>query len=232
MRKMFLGLVLFLIFEINVSAQTVALWLFDEQVGLYPSCILSDAGPNDFPMVLGKGGQIVSGKFGNALEPIEHSKIEFPTGSVKFGLQALPIPDGRSVEPMNWMNARFCGLMTSGENHLRKEVAFKHATKTKLNLGAFDWTVEFWFLPTRSVKEEGVVFEIGKGPRGENDQVTQLLVNADQTGFILINNPGRTKLLIASNATTLSPKLRKWHHYAFVYSVNEQQLLTHSFQLP
>jgi hypothetical protein len=28
---------------------------------------------------------------------------------------------------MTWSNARFCALMTSGENHLRKEVSFPNA---------------------------------------------------------------------------------------------------------
>ena len=58
----------------TVCGATVALWLFDEQVGLYPSCVLGDAATNDCPLVLGPGGQIVKGKFGNALEPSEHQR--------------------------------------------------------------------------------------------------------------------------------------------------------------
>ena len=52
-----------LIFASAATAQTVALWLFDEQVGLYPSCVLSDAGPDDMPLILGPGGQMVPGMF-------------------------------------------------------------------------------------------------------------------------------------------------------------------------
>ena len=51
----------------RARAETVALWLFDEQIGLYPSCLLSDANSGNCPCVLGPGGQIVEGKFGNAL---------------------------------------------------------------------------------------------------------------------------------------------------------------------
>jgi hypothetical protein len=42
-------------------AEAVALWLFDEQNGLYPSCLIADAATNKCPLVLGRGGQIVEG---------------------------------------------------------------------------------------------------------------------------------------------------------------------------
>ena len=43
----------------QLEAETVALWLFDEQTGVYPSCVLGDASHNNYPLVLGPGGQIV-----------------------------------------------------------------------------------------------------------------------------------------------------------------------------
>ncbi len=64
-----LGLFIFLL-DFSL-AQTIALWPFDEQIGIYPSCVMSDVSDNDYPLVLGPGGQIVEGKFGNALDPIE-----------------------------------------------------------------------------------------------------------------------------------------------------------------
>jgi hypothetical protein len=203
---------------------TVAVWLFDEQVGLYPSCVLNDAGSNNYPMVLGPGGQIVEGRFGNAIEPSEQPKINYPPGSVRRGLTALPVPQGRSVEPLNWMNANFCALVTCGENHLRKDINFVNPTLTKLNLGNFDWTVEFWYMPTREHSQEGVVFEVGAGPRGENELVTRLVLNSDHIGFTLKNQPSGTDLLIPSNAKSLSSKKRTWHHLAFTYSAKEQQI--------
>jgi hypothetical protein len=205
-------------------AQTVALWLFDEQTGLYPSCVLSDAGPEEIPLILGPGGTIVSGRFGNALEPAGQPPVVYPEGSVRFGLEALPVPAGRTVEPMTWMNAGFAALMTSGENHLRKEVRFAKPTRTKLNLGRFDWTVEFWYMPTHRPEEDGVIFEIGQGPRGENDRVTRLAVAADCFGFRLFNAPGGTDLFIPSGKSALDPDAKMWHHFAFVYDAKREQL--------
>jgi len=211
-------------FACHTTAQTVALWLFDEQVGIYPSCVLNDAGKNDYPLVLGTGGQIVPGKFGNALQPIEQNPIQFPEGSVNFGLKELPIPAGRTVEPMTWMNANFCALMTSGENHLRKEFQFAHPTTTGLNIGDFDWTIEFWFLLKEASGEIGVVFEIGSGPRGENDKITRLELNADSKSFTLINQPGGVNIRIPSNEQVLAAPATRWAHFAFVYAANENQI--------
>ena len=216
--------VIFCSFAVNTTAQTIALWLFDEQIGIYPSSVLNDNGPNDYPLVVGPGGQIVPGKFGNALEPSEQPPIVIPEGKMLFGLQKMSIPDGRTVEPMTWFNANFCALMTSGEKHLRKEVGFVHPTTTNLNLGSFDWTVEFWFMATRKTDTDGVVFEIGQGPRGENEIVTRLLLNTDQKSFTLFNKPRQTSLLIPTNFETPSPKYEKWCHLAFVYSAKEKQL--------
>jgi len=198
--------------------KTVALWAFDEQIGIYPSCVISDLSENDYPLVLGPGGQIVAGKYGNALAPVDQPQVNYPQEeNIKFGLQPIPAPDGRTIEPMTWMNANFCALMTSGENHLRKQVGFVHPTKTKLNLGQFDWTVEFWYLPAQKSSYNGVVFEIGKGPRGENKAITQLLLNKDHSSFTLINEPGKVHLTIPTDSELLKERSGKWSHLAFVY---------------
>ena len=104
---------------------------------------------------------------------------------------------------MDWSNANFCALMTLGEQHLRQEVGFPHATQTGLNLGDHDWTVEFWYLPTAKADGDGVVFEIGEGPRGENDRVTQLLLNSARDGFVLWNQPSGVRLRIPSEAAAV-----------------------------
>ncbi len=222
----------FLLFSISllgvqlVSAKTevIALWLFDEQKGIYPSCVLSDSSQTDFPLVLGPGGQIVSGKFGNALESIDGPKVNYPEGNAHFGLTPVTVPEGHTVEPMTWKNANFSALATSGENHLRKEVGFLNASKSRLNLGDFDWTVEFWYLPSRKSNEEGAVFEIGQGPRGENEHVTRLVLNKNQTGFILLNEPGGLMLKIPSDKSALLPGTDNWRHLAFVYDSEENQI--------
>jgi hypothetical protein len=208
-----------------VHAETVALWLFDEQVGLYPSCLLSDAGPSDRPLVLGPGGQIAEGKYGHALDPVEQPKLKLSLSDRLTGVERPPKADpSRKVPPMDWGNANFCALMTRGEKHLRQEVGFASATETRLNLGDFDWTVEFWYLPVRKGDSDGIVLEIGQGPRGENDHVTQLLLNADQRGFTLINEPSATRLLIPSAPAALANESAAWHHLAFVYDAAGHQL--------
>lgn len=49
------------------AAETVALWLFDEQRETFPSSLLNDAATGQNILVLGRGGQLVEGRFGNAL---------------------------------------------------------------------------------------------------------------------------------------------------------------------
>lgn len=204
--------------QVDSKIKTIALWLFDTQTDLYPSSVIDDLSDNDYPLVLGLGGQIVQGKYGNALEPLKYMEIIIPDGETEFGLKKLKIPEGRTVEPLTWYNANFAALMTSGENHLRKEVGFAKPTETKLNLGDFDWTVEFWFYPNNAKIKEGTVFEIGSGPRGENNKMTRLTIDQTKQEFVFFNYP--------SNTITLSTKLKinEWSHYAFVYSSEKNEL--------
>lgn len=211
----------------TADQQTIAVWLFDEQEGLYPSKVLHDFGGNEYIMVLGRSGYIVPGKFGNAFEVAEPRIIDFPreeTLPEKIGLERYEIPPGRTIEPMNWRNALFAALMTSAEHQMRKEVGFAQPTKTGLNLGYFNWTVEFWYKPTRGSDDEGVVFEIGEGPRGENQKVTRLSLNPEKTGFIFYNAPGGVVVEIPSSRDALDHSMGTWSHLAFVYSVDEHQI--------
>ncbi len=205
----------------NGKNKTIALWLFDEQVGLYPSMVLEDQSENNFPLVLGLGGQIVDGKYGNALDATEQERIQVPSGEAEFGLAKVPITKGRTVEPLTWYNDRFCALMTSGESHLRKEIGFRKPTETKLNLGDFDWTIEFWFMPTRETKNDGVVFEIGSGPRGENNIITQLRLSKDKSKFILVNQPTNSEVSINTELHQ-----NQWQHLVFSYN-SDKNAITH-----
>ena len=217
--KLKICLILLIITYSNQFSQTIALWTFDEQKGIYPSSVLNDLSDNDYPLVIGLAGIIVEGKFGNALTYSIRPKFSIPPGEgFEQGRVKLPKQKGRKVEPMTWHNADFCALMTEGEKHLRKEVGFKNPTKSKLNLGQFDWTMELWFEPDVNSNSEGVIFELGTGPRGEDNKITQLTISSVQNSFTLINQPSGTKLIIPSNINS------GWHHYAFVYSSSEKQL--------
>lgn len=206
-------------------AGTVALWLFDEPAGLYPSCPLADSSPNGYILALGRGGCLVEGKYGRALEACEPAPLEIPAvgeQQILFGLVPPPRSPGRKAEPLWWGNARFAALATAGENHLRKP-PFANPTQTKLNLGAFDWTVEFWLRPGRDAGVEGVVFELGRGPRRENEEITSLILNRNRTGFLLRNHAGNLELEIPSQPEALRPGA-PWSHFAFTYTAAEGRL--------
>lgn len=228
MKRALLILICSLLFAVTIYGQsvktnTIALWAFDEQQGIYPSSALADHSDNDYPLVIGPGGMIVPGKFGNALEPIEQPKVTYPINNdTLFGLAPMkPLP-GRKIPPLTWANANFCALMTNGENHLRKEVGFANVTKTKLNLGGFDWTVEFWFQKDGSSNGDGVVFEMGQGPRGDNNNVTKLVLKKDLGSFLLLNSPSNVLLSIPTDRLLLADS--KWHHIAFAYDSKEKQI--------
>ena len=288
------------------AVETTALWLFDEPAGLYPSHTLDDMSDNDMVLTLGLGAQVVPGRYGNALllAPLD-PPLDVPPAEEKpgeFGLARLPIPEGRTVEPLSWFTAHYAALMTSGENHLRKQVGFKNPTTSALNLGDFDWTVEFWHSPggppadapgdaggsgpgraldgspggapgsaassarspasaeaapsqsgDPSAAAEAVVFEIGTGPRGEKDIVTQLKWSADRSRFVLVNQPSGVVVEIPSIAAAApadgppadagsstgaasadvvsaaagslgAADAADWRHYAFTYDSATDQL--------
>jgi hypothetical protein len=225
MRSRFLPfIILIFLFFKSLTGQTIALWCFDEQKNIYPSSVLSDQSENDYPLVIGPGGMIVEGRFGNALEPIDQPAVILPGGESRFGLQEMPIPQGRTVEPMTWKNARFAALMTSGENHLRKEVGFVNPTECDLNLADFNWTVEFWFKPTRKTDQDGVVFEIGTGPRGENKKITSLVLNKDMDSFIFLNAPSGTEINLKTNVQTANIDSERWYHLVFTFDATQNTL--------
>ncbi len=202
------------------NIKTVSLWLFDEQVDLYPSQVLENSSENNLPLVLGLGGTIVKGKFGNALSTQHHPNVKLPEGELKFGLVELDTPADRKVKPLTWYNADFAALMTSGENHLRKEVGFKKPTDTKMNLGNFDWTVEFWLMINDNSNDNGTIFEIGSGPRGENNYVTRLSLDLSENVFKLFNQPAESEVIIPTELNR-----DNWDHVAFVYSANDKKLM-------
>lgn len=210
-------LIAFSFLLLNVDAQTIALWNFDEPLGLYPSSVLSDHSENDYPLVIGNGGIISEGKFGNALSPEERPEIDIPNGEVKFGLQEMKPAKDRTITPLSWHNADFCALMTNGEKHLRNQVGFPKVTQTKLNLGDFDWTIEFWFKPNNITNNAGTVFEIGAGPRGENTKVTSLELSSNHDSFIFTNQGNEAEV-----KTSLSDN--EWFHLAFTYSSSNNKI--------
>jgi hypothetical protein len=174
-----------------VRAETVALWLFDEQAGIYPGSVLNDAGPKGYLLVLGRGAEIVPGKFGQALRPVAPAPLAITyNGSregdsgVAFGLRAPPTKPGRMQPPLMWDDAHFAALFTNGDAHLWR-APFANATDSRLNVGSQDWTIECWLRLEPDASGEGSIFEIGSGPRAENQLVTRFSVLPQENAFAL-----------------------------------------------
>jgi len=232
MKKLLVGMLAGLVLAVPARAETVALWLFDEQEQLYPSSVLNDAGPEGWFLVLGRGGAIVPGRFGRALRAVppppfepraggRRAQEEFTGASAHaFGLQAPPRLPGRTVEPMTWFNATFAAAFVNGDTHLRRR-PFGHPTKGGLNLGRGAFTLEFWLKADADGAGEGVVLEVGSGPRGENDVVTRLSLDFAAGEFRLLNQPSGAALGLR---TDLAQLRRAWTHCAIVYDAARGEL--------
>lgn len=207
------------------QAQTIAKWKFDESKGLYPSHVIDDSSENDYPLVIGKTGKIVEGKIGNGLDMTSNFELEVTlVDLIQFGLAKPEIPKGRTSVPLYWKNANFAALMTTGEKHLRRQVGFVNATETKLNLGNFDWTIEFWYKPLKTSNQEGVIFEIGEGPLNEKGNSTSLSISKDKLGFVFQNGLDKTPVFIKSKAKYLLGNTKEWNHFTFEYNSNLNEL--------
>ncbi|MGH8018351.1 MAG: LamG-like jellyroll fold domain-containing protein [Opitutaceae bacterium] len=210
---------------VSARAETTALWLFDEQEHLYPSSVLNDAGSHGYFLVLGRGGEIVPGKFGRALRPVEpppfqpsvggaRSREEFAdAGRYEFGLSSPPKQPGRKVPPLTWFNATFSAVLLNGDKHIRR-LPFPHPTEGGLNLGRGDFTIEFRLRADEGADTDGVVIEAGSGPRGENDSVTRLSLHQGEGEFRLFNQPSNTTARLETDMAALR---RDWAHCAIVY---------------
>lgn len=208
-------------------ADTAALWLFDEQEGIYPGSVLNDAGPDGAFLSLGRGGRLEAGRFGRALRPVEpgsFAPVAARVGAedaIAIGLRAPPARPGRGVEPMTWANATFAAALVHGEVHLRG-APLVHPTAGRLNLGGSDFTIEFWLRSDPGAAGEGVILEIGSGPHGGNERVTRLSLHPAEARFELWNGPSGARLSLPTDAAALTGG--QWVHYAFAYDAARGEL--------
>lgn len=218
-----------LIAALPAAAGTVALWLFDEPAGSYPSTILNESTGGHI-VALGRAGRIVEGKFGRALEVGEPAPIAIRyrgveqegVGPVLFGLAKPPIPAGRKMQPLWWGNATFSALGTVGERHLRAP-RFRNPSESALNLGDSDWTVEFWFFPLEGAGAEQTVLEIGRGPRAENEEFTRLAIDSRRGALLVYRGDGKPIAVMKGEPGRLEPGARQWVHVAVTYSAARKQ---------
>ncbi len=212
-----------------VWAKTVVTWTFDEPIGLYPSHTIDSVDGLTAPLTLGLGGSIVPGHFGNALSSEPYPEFEIPAGtsspgrSVEFGQEQLPTPPGKRQAPLSWHNADYAAFMTMGERHLRREFFPPNPTTTDLNLGAGDWTVEFWARLDGNSRD-GVVMEIGNGERGEegNDTLSLRLGTRGRT-FVLEQTAAAVKLELPTASDLFTSGT--WRHLAFVHEASRNRVV-------
>ena len=84
----------FLCPPVNSSAETVALWMFDEPVGSARGAVLRDSSGNGYHLELGEGKIVADGKFGLGLAYPE-SVAEF--AARRLGVQGTPLNLGKVV---------------------------------------------------------------------------------------------------------------------------------------
>lgn len=234
-----------------LRADTVALWLFDEKVAVDSGSVLSDAGPGSHYLLLGPGAELVTGRFGHALRTIPLSPLVISPRSSFDGRNGSPPGpqpprSGRVSRMLVGAGTPSGALSTNGDGHPPRS-PFRNATDSRLNLGAHDWTVECWLRLDPAVQEEGVLWEIGTGPRGENELLTRISVLPRENAFALAGlappvrdarvtrrvefpNPegppgGEADLWSATLAADGGPLPRAtWFHLAFVHAEDTADL--------
>lgn len=207
--------------QVETDCETVALWLFDEPRGLYPSSVLDSNSDKDYPLVIGQGARLVNGKYGNALSPVARPPLSYPEGPREFGLP--PSSAHPKDTRLTWSSNRFAAMMTTRETHLRSEVGFVNAVETQLNLGDFDWTLEFWLLPGEATNQQGIVYELATYEEQTLQRSSSLRLAPGHVAFEL-RLADSTPLVIPTNLRVLSAPASGWHHLAFVYDASARQL--------
>jgi len=118
-------------------------------------------------------------------------------------------------------------------------------TDSRLNLGAHDWTIECWLHLDLAATDEGVIFELGTGPRGANEWVTRFSVLPAENAFALAclvsvptglaprvefanpeGPPGGVAWRHAATLASGSMKLPRatWFHAALVHDAKAREL--------
>jgi hypothetical protein len=140
----------------ETTAGTVALWLFDEPMGFYPSVTLRDDAKDNRVSGLEVGAEIVAGKFGHALRPMKR-----------------PTARGDGARDPNVAARAVVRPMPSS------------ATAARLNLGAHDWTLECWLRLEADARDEGVILEVSVAAGEGGPLVTRWSVLPAENAFAL-----------------------------------------------
>jgi len=171
------------LFPTFADSNTVALWLFDETA--YDYATLIDAGEYEYDLQLMDGGNLVPGKFGNALTVSSGYGVAFAgfAGSVVFFEMREPdeTPSGLwspTIAPEKLLNA------------------FAHE----------NWTCEFW-LNLSSISGEAVIFDLG------DIYEPGFTLSLSGTDFIITDAYAGIEAVCQTNTGELTDG--GWHHVAF-----------------
>lgn len=178
---------------------TVALWLFDESN--YPFATLTDAGPNEYDLVLLERGALVPGRFGQALQPKRDADLTVTLAGFEgnwsfYADPRVKAPDGQPSAVL-------------GPNVVPQKLVQTLATE--------DWTLEFW-LRAAPPAESVVLVDLGHAL--EPGVVLELAKDASQ--FQVSNHYAGWRAICPTAARALTDG--QWHHVALVFDSTARQL--------
>jgi hypothetical protein len=178
---------------VGLDRHTVALWLFDEPQ--YPHMTLTDAGPNRGDLRLLNGASLVPGRYGNALAMSGATSPAASYACPTTGLYTLP---------------------------LEQRLAGDRPAEA-LNLGYYDWTIEFWFRSDHRQGERGILFVQRNFPTDlVKPAANWLAIDAGSGRFLLHCDTLKLDLPIPTDASALADDA--WHHHAFTFTAHERQI--------
>lgn len=218
--------------DAGADPHTVALWLFDEP--MYPNVVLTDASGHGYDLRL-------QSAYAKWLVETEGKKGEPPAEPLhvagKYGLvagrygRAVYVPDAKLAQVTFVDNRqRYSSASVLGRGS---------AVPERLNLGYFDWTIEFWFKAKGNQDVPADIFVL----RNERDYPRGL---AAENALRLL--PGRREFALTARTVAPSPSWvpgdvgatysidvriptnpavlgdGAWHHVAFTYTASERQV--------
>jgi hypothetical protein len=213
----------------GMDDHTIALWLFDDAP--YPNAILTDAGPYHHDLRLkseyAKWWERTWGA-GNPDEAPEPLHVAGQYGLVqgKFG-GGLRLPPGERGEVV-WPDNRqpFGNEFVNGRDSYVPE---------RLNIGYFDWTIEFWHKAAGTVDKRAAVFDIRNEQHSRTSMkarkniwmANSLLIDEGRRRFVLVSRRDDVDETYAEVQIPTDPERLndgQWHHYAFTYSAGQRQV--------
>jgi len=177
---------------------TIGLWLFDETD--YPYTTLTDASQNEYDLRLMKGGELVPGKFGNALKvtPGRDYAVSYAAWKGSVGFNNMREVSGRP-------GSGLFGPTIAPEQILR-------------TFAERDFTCEFWLMLMSNPIQDVVLLDLGD----KFEQGFTVTLKTRARGFVIENAYAGFRAV----CPTELPQIwgRAWHHIAFTHSAGSDKV--------